>query len=299
MMNFRSLTLEFAGCKMDIPIPMEMSADESIRQMLKSQVIPVLNRNYRVLDESRVYIEVDTSSFDEYFKFFKEKDEDGNDCWSVEVILGAIQEEFLIIPNEHEGLPVRRVVRENFSGYPSIYFLYIPENIREIQNGVFSEMEMLSVHLGSNVRSIGSYAFSVNRIESINLPPSLQFLGSYALSNNKLEYVKIGKSIEFVGEFAFATNELHTIDLSNYSPRNLPLGCFFNNVKLREVILPEGLKSIGRMVFKNTLIRDVVIPKSVVSISKDSFEESEMSNERIMSILEEVSENASKGEEPV
>ena len=80
-----------------------------------------------------------------------------------------------------------------------------------------------------------------------------------------------GSHVIQIDDAAFENCTLDTVDLSNAKITELSTMAFYHTY-VKKVILPEGLKKIGEVVFRNSELEEVYIPSTVESIGKDSFE---------------------------
>lgn len=67
----------------------------------------------------------------------------------------------VIIPGVHEGLPVLSVGTQAFEGIPSVKSVYISDNIKEIKAYAFNSCPNLKyVLIGKGIKTLGEYAFA-------------------------------------------------------------------------------------------------------------------------------------------
>ena len=116
-----------------------------------------------------------------------------------------------------------------------------------------------SITIPSDVTSIGTSAFyGCSSLEEIEIPDSVTSIGSYAFQNCiSLTAIELPESLTSIGSNVFS-------------------GCTalerINSDTTGELILPEGLETIGSYAFQNlTQITKVVIPDSVTSIGSYAF----------------------------
>lgn len=156
------------------------------------------------------------------------------------------------------------------------YYYYIPESIKKVVITVQTDMPVAvfnncsfieTIYIPNEVTSIGGYAFqnclNLRRLNSeqdglYNLPKSLVELNNYAFySNAMLEKVTVGMEIANIGNYVFSGCNL----LSE-----------FNSNNRNEVIIPNGLTSIGQYAFQNVLlITKIVVSDTVESIGVGAF----------------------------
>ena len=151
----------------------------------------------------------------------------------------------------------------------------IPEEIdglmvRKLCDGLFAECKNLySVHLPANLREIGEKAFYNSSLSQINIPAELQRIGKSAFSRTNITEITFPRNVDNVQESVCSScQKLQTVvivgakKISNYAFS----GCY----ALQQLILPDGLESIGQAAFSNTFpLTKIVVPSSVKRISMD------------------------------
>lgn len=151
----------------------------------------------------------------------------------------------------------------------------IPEEIdglmvRKLCDGLFAECKNLySVHLPANLREIGEKAFYNSSLSRINIPAELQRIGKSAFSRTNITEITFPRDVDHVQESVCSScQKLQTVvvvgakKISNYAFS----GCY----ALQQLILPDGLESIGQAAFSNTFpLTKIVVPSSVKRISMD------------------------------
>ncbi len=136
----------------------------------------------------------------------------------------------------------------------------IPDTVTSIGDYVFYQCTSLSsVDLGSSVKTMGYYVFyGCSELKNIEIPKSLT---SCDYSNSNYRYSAFsGSSIET------ATFESGTMVVPNY--------IFSQCALLKNVVLPEGITSIGSYSFKNcSALTTITIPSTVKTIGNNIFED--------------------------
>ncbi len=170
----------------------------------------------------------------------------------------------------------------------------IPNGIKQIAGGAFSRCSGLtSVTIPNSVTTIGDYAFYYcTALTSVTIPNSVTTIGYFAFYYcTALTSVTIGNSVRVIGASAFEycsgltkTNYTGTIaDWCKISFVGSYNGCFSNpihyshnffiyNVEVKDLVIPEGVKSIGYHAFDCCSgLTSVTIPKSITSIGSEAF----------------------------
>lgn len=139
--------------------------------------------------------------------------------------------------------------------------LILPESVTYICEGAFCGGLFESIYINDGLKEIKNYAFAdCNEITSITLPNSVTELGYSIFSGcKKLEHIKL-------------SNGLTTI----YGSSLYGSGSFTGCPNLKEIVIPEGVISIGYRAFAYCKkLEYVVIPKTVNQIGSNAFENCE------------------------
>ena len=166
--------------------------------------------------------------------------------------LGTISQSAIVIPSNHNGLPVGEIAAGLFAGYTALTSITIPESVVAIGDYAFSGCTALTnITIPESVVAIGDYAFDgCTALTNITIPESLKAIGDYAFRGcTDLKGVVIPAEVEIIGHYAFS-------------------GCS----ALKNVTISEGVVIIGDYAFYGcTALINVTIPGSVVKIGAHSF----------------------------
>ena len=140
-----------------------------------------------------------------------------------------------------------------------------------------------------SVTSIGNDAFfGCTGLTSVTIPNSVTSIGEHAFSGcTGLTSVTIPNSVTSIGEHAFyeciGLTKVIIPDLTTWCKINFP-DCYTNplyyarhlysdeNTEITNLVIPEGVTSIGNYAFRNcSSLTSVTIPSSVKSIGIDAF----------------------------
>lgn len=169
---------------------------------------------------------------------------------------------------------VTRIDKNAFNGCSSLTKITLPKGVTEIGNSAFSGCEKLSsIALPEGLKAIGTEAFrEAKSLTSIVLPEKLETLGEGIFyDDTSLASVTWPTSLKSVPENTFyGCTGLTSFDFSKITES---IGdSAFSKSGLKEVVLPEGLTSIGYRSFSDSAsLKKVVIPSSVNEIGTGAF----------------------------
>ena len=160
----------------------------------------------------------------------------------------------LIIPNEYKGKKIGRIEIGAFERLFGLKSVVISDGIETIEQSCFGfDSNLKDIKLPNDIKSINQYAFfECYNIEKVFFPKSLKHLGTCAFRGCygllKVEF-EVGISIEKIEDLTF-------------------YGCS----KLKDIILPESIKTIGAYSFYGCRsLKSVYIPSNVTKIEKRAF----------------------------
>ena len=165
----------------------------------------------------------------------------------------------------------------------------IPDNVTSIGEDAFVLCKGLtSVTIGNGVTSIGAAAFKMcSGLTSVTIPDSVTSIGEYAFEEcSGLTSVTIGNGVTSIGDHAFGScDELRAVHISDLAawlrisfsgnrsnPVNLAGHLYLNGKEVTDVVVPDGITSIGYSAFDGlSSLTSVTIPDSVTNIGSYAF----------------------------
>ena len=171
---------------------------------------------------------------------------------------------------------VTNIADNAFVGCSGLTSVAIPNSVTSIGSNAFSGCSGLtSVTIPDGVTSIGDYTFSgCSGLTSVTIPSSITSIGSDAFSGcEHLTTVHISDIAAWCG-IQFGSSE--TYYYSNYRYYSNPLyyahHLYLNDEEITDLVIPDGVTSIGDYAFYNcNSLTSVTIPNSVTSIGTDAF----------------------------
>ncbi len=151
----------------------------------------------------------------------------------------------------------------------------IPNSVTSISEGAFYNFAK-NISVPKNVTSIGRYAFYNSGIKSLDLSNCSKSIsiGDYAFQNcEDLEYVSFENSeVKSFGLSAFENcSNLKTLEMPSNAP-SIPRFFARNSAIENEIMIPYGVKTIGKGAFWRTNISGLYVPSTVTSIEGSAFE---------------------------
>lgn len=186
---------------------------------------------------------------------------------------------------------VSTISGQAFYGCTGLTAVTIPDGVTSIGNEAFSTCyNLATVVIGDDVKTIGDYAFFYcDALTELILGKRVETIGSYAFAgrySGKLTSVTIPRSVTFFGDRAFSGRNnltaVHITDLAAWcgvmaggdyaNPLDLAGHLYLNGAEVKELVIPDGVKTINNLAFKNCQgLRTVTIPKSVTNINHKAF----------------------------
>lgn len=137
--------------------------------------------------------------------------------------------------------------------YCAIEQIDFPAGLSYIGDGAFADSSLKKVDL-SRLEKLEelSNCFAGTPVGTVKWPKNLKRIGERAFMEcEKLNRVVLPATVESIGEGAFLWSKCSKVDLSQCTKLEELPSSVFQNTKVAEVILPEGVKRIGSEAFRN------------------------------------------------
>jgi len=154
------------------------------------------------------------------------------------------------VPDTIEGLPVREIGKQAFSGRGNITSVTLPQGLTKIGEEAFKyQSNLASVVIPNSVTEIGNQAFSqCSALKSIDIPDSVTSFGFGIFASSGIEKFTLGKGITVI-------------------PIEMFVQC-----KLTSIVIPEGITEISSNAFReNSMLTSVTLPSTIKKISNNAF----------------------------
>lgn len=126
------------------------------------------------------------------------------------------------------------------------------------------------VVLPEGLSSIGSRAFYRSNIEAVDFPSTLQAIGESAFESTAISDIEFTDNIHTIGGSAFYNCQLVQEVVYPKDMVSVPQSCFGGCIRLRDVILQEGLKEIQTSAFNATMVNPR-FPETLESVGRYAF----------------------------
>ena len=193
-------------------------------------------------------------------KFEIAVDEEGNSYAIFMGVDGWDEPEF-VIPSEYNGVPVTVIGSKALKDKP-ITSITIPDTVKIIETFAFEGTLITEIVIPDSVTEIGDEAFgSCKELTTVILSDNLQKLGG---AFNHCEKIKYNKNEEGSGNFLGSKNNPLLVlmnadrDVESFeideSTKIIFDGAFMGCTKLKEIEIPDTVKSIGSSTFASMLL---------------------------------------------
>lgn len=180
----------------------------------------------------------------------------------------------VVIPEEHNGLPVTEIRGNVFQNIKEIEEVKLPSTLKIIRARAFSNTGLISIDLPLGLNEIGAYAFSNTNLRNVEIPNSVFTLGGGAFQNcYNLESVKLSELLSEIRGNTFQNSGIREIDIP-YGVTRIGGHAFHGCSRLSHVTLPNTLTEIGSSAFREcSSLYEITIPSGAY-VNERAFKES-------------------------
>ena len=183
------------------------------------------------------------------------------------------EDDFILIPDTLEEIPVVKIDNEAFKGL-DLTGVQLPAHLEEIGTEAFALCTSLrSVSIPETVRVIGEYAFYCDRdLSEAVISEGVQHIGKYAFfACTSLPSLTLPSSLAYFGEYAFAESAVTSAILPEQITE-IPDSAFKHCSDLQTVSIPQSVVSIGRSAFDSCVsLQKIELPDHISSIGDYAF----------------------------
>ncbi len=125
---------------------------------------------------------------------------------------------------------------------------------------------------GYTITEIEEAAFYNRAVQTVVFPSTLKEIGKQAFWRSDLRSFSFaGDETVEVGEFAFSETSMEEIVVPT-NIKNIPVGCFGDNIYNKSIVIEEGVETIGNYAFQdNQYATSIKIPSTVKTIGENAF----------------------------
>ena len=191
-----------------------------------------------------------------------------------------------IIPQE-----VTEIDNNAFSGV-RIARIVLPDSIKRISKGAFSDCWTKEIIIPSGVTEIDKDTFNGAHVPRIVLPESITKIMDGAFSNCRTSEIVIPKSVTYIGSNVFDKADMRKLVFTNKEQLS---NLILKECVIGELILPENLDEISSNLFSSVSIYSIELPGSIRKIHKGAFQDSHWGIMRIDSRITVIEEDTFSG----
>lgn len=152
----------------------------------------------------------------------------------------------------------------------------IPGSCKTVEMEAFRETSITELNLSEGVETIGNYAFQgCGQLTSVTFPSSIQSVGEKAFANCgsvQTVHINSAKGATFYNRVFESCGNLTTLTIAPNSITDIPNYMFCDCTALKNVSLPEGIKSIGVSSFSGCgALTEIELPNSLLTLGEYAF----------------------------
>lgn len=186
----------------------------------------------------------------------------------------------IVIPKNHNGKPVTKILDYAFSDCKNLTSISIPDTITHVGTYAFNGCSSLtSLVLPSSVRVIDSFGYC-KALESIEFPDNISKIGEYALGSSVLPSLKYTEydNCKYLGNeknpylILFRCSFLSARTINVHKDTKIIYSNAFSGAYVKDLTIPEGVEQIGSFAFSScSNLKNLSIPSSISLIEDSAF----------------------------
>ena len=189
--------------------------------------------------------------------------------------------ETVVIPSEHNGIPIIRIDRLAFYSNKTIKNVYLPDSVSLLYSDTFGNCTALeSVYIPASIEYMYGNPFelcpNLSKIHVEESNPVFYVEGNCLINKTTNTLVTgctdsvIPDGVEIIGEGAFGGSHIERVNIPD-SVTTIGEYAFCGCEKLTEISLKSSVKHIGKYAFSGTALMQVFISGAVESIDSYAF----------------------------
>ncbi|MCR5223594.1 MAG: leucine-rich repeat domain-containing protein, partial [Bacilli bacterium] len=148
--------------------------------------------------------------------------------------------------------------------------IVIPNGVEVISNHAFENKEITSVIIPSSVTEICEYAFADSGLTTIEVPDSVSYIGTNAFKSiSNLFYH--GSAMPNPFNKNWGAHYLNSVIENDFILSDDKKTIYEYIGDSKDIVIPDGITTIGKDAFKSKSLNSVVIPSSVTTIESYAF----------------------------
>lgn len=191
----------------------------------------------------------------------------------------------------HEGL--QEIQGGALSGFQSLDSIVFPLSLNLLSSGAFYGTTITSVEIGNANSVIGSSGISIPNCKNLIIRGGTIDGTDVTGRLSKLENLTLKGLVKFTGtsHFAPCSSTLKSVTIED-GVTEIPASCFVNCGKITEITIPASVISIGDSAFSSTSLKNLVISDGVQTIGVQAFYGTQLTNVSIPASVTSIGENA-------
>jgi hypothetical protein len=191
----------------------------------------------------------------------------------------------------HEGL--QEIQGGALSGFQSLDSIVFPLSLNLLSGGAFYGATITSIEIGNANSVIGSSGISIPNCKNLIIRGGTIDGTDVTGRLSKLENLTLKGLVKFTGtsHFAPCSSTLKSVTIED-GITEIPASCFVNCGKITEITIPASVISIGDSAFSSTSLKNLVISDGVQTIGVQAFYGTQLTNVSIPASVMSIGENA-------